>query len=246
MVAIMAVIMNKMIDIHNHSLPSVDDGAKDLTEAIINIKYLKSLGFTDIILTSHYNPFINYTKTVIERKNILQELKQATKDLNINLYLGNEVFINDSNTIINLLNTNKITTLNCSKYLLIELPFTQKICHLEDIICELNEIGIIPIIAHPERYSYYNLEDFKNLLEYNCLFQCNIASIAGYYGANAKKKIKELLNADLVSFLATDFHHQKDNYLEKSFKKLSKYLSSEKINKLLYENPLKVLENNKM
>ena len=29
--------MDKMIDLHNHSLPGVDDGAKDLSEAIKNI-----------------------------------------------------------------------------------------------------------------------------------------------------------------------------------------------------------------
>ena len=40
MVVIMALIMNKFIDIHNHSLPGVDDGAKSIDEAIKNIDYL--------------------------------------------------------------------------------------------------------------------------------------------------------------------------------------------------------------
>ena len=60
----MADIMNKIIDIHNHSLPLVDDGAKSFDEAIENITYLKTLGINDIILTSHYNPNIKSTKKV--------------------------------------------------------------------------------------------------------------------------------------------------------------------------------------
>ena len=95
----MAAIMNKIIDIHNHSLPLVDDGAKSFDEAIENITYLKTLGINDIILTSHYNPNIKSTKKVEDRLSILEELKLATKSLNVNLYLGNEVFINDTNTL---------------------------------------------------------------------------------------------------------------------------------------------------
>lgn len=243
MVVIMAHTMNKMIDIHNHSLHSVDDGAKDLKEAITNIKYLSSLGFKDIILTSHYNFNLNYTKNVLERITLLKELKSSTKELNVNLYLGNEVYINEANALITLLNENKITTLNHSKYLLIELPFNQKINHVENIICELNEVGITPIIAHSERYSYFNLEDIKKLLEYDCLLQCNLTSLVGHYGKHAKKQIKKLLKAKLVSFLATDFHHLKNKNIKKSLRKLNRILTKEEQNKLLYENPLKVLEN---
>lgn len=242
----MVHIMNKIIDIHNHSLSNVDDGAKDLQESINNIKYLKNLGITDIILTSHYNPNLNYIVSVLDRKKLLKTLKDACQELNVNLYLGNEVYIHEANTIIDLLNENKITTLNNSKYLLLEFPFSHKINHLDVIICELNELGIKPIIAHPERYSYLTIADLKKLLEYDCLLQCNISSIIGHYGKSAKKRIKELLKQNMVSFLATDFHHHKDKDLEKSLKKLKKYLSVEEMQKLLYDNPLKVIANSKL
>ncbi len=240
----MAAIMNKIIDIHNHSLPLVDDGAKSFDEAIENITYLKTLGINDIILTSHHNPNIKSTKKVEDRLSILEELKLATKSLNVNLYLGNEVFVNDTNTLRELLNNRSITTLNNSKYLLLELPFSQKVHHIENIICELNELGITPIIAHPERYFYYDIADIKKLLEYNCLIECNLTSLVGCYGSDAKKKIKKYLKNGLVSFLATDFHHYKDNKLEIALKKLTKYITEEEKNNLLYNNPLQVLQNN--
>jgi len=234
---------NRMIDIHNHSLPNIDDGAKDLEEAIKNIEYLKSLGVTDVILTSHYIANSKYTKNVSYRVDKLKELQDKVKG--INLYLGNEVYISDSKTIIKWLKEKEITTLNSSRYLLIEFPMHHELHHLDKIICELNEEGITPIIAHPERYSYYwkKSNHLQELLEYDCLLQGNIGSMIGEYGRNAKKMIKKLLKENKISFLATDFHHQNNKRLEKSLKKLKKLIGEEELKKLVEKNPSLVLKN---
>lgn len=237
-------ITNKIVDIHNHSLYGVDDGAKTIEDTIENIKFLKNYGVTDIVLTSHHIPESKYQSDVLTRKNILKEIKKETKEIGINLYLGNEVFV--SNKIIELLNTGKITTLNESKYILIEFPLNQALHHIEDVVCELNDYGLIPVIAHPERYSYFkeNYNKIDSLLEYNCILQCNIESIAGKYGNKAKKLLKMLLKDNKVKVLATDFHHVSNtNMLDKSFRKLKKILTSDKLNELLYDNPLKIINN---
>lgn len=237
-------ITNKIVDIHNHSLFGVDDGARNIEDTINNIKYLKKYGVTDIVLTSHYIPESKYQSDVITRKNILKEIKKEAKDFGINLYLGNEVFV--SNKIIELLNNGKITTLNESKYILIEFPMNQPLYHMEEIVCELNDYGLIPVIAHPERYTYFkeNYDKINNLLEYNCILQCNIESIAGKYGNGAKKIIKRLIKDKKVKVLATDFHHVSDtNMFDKSFRKLRKILDNQELNNLLYVNPKKIINN---
>lgn len=239
----MVMPTNKIIDIHNHSLP-VDDGAKNIEEAIINLKYLKELGVTDVVLTSHYIEKTKYQDSVLKRKELIKELKDRIKDLNINLYLGNEVFITTS--ILELLNMGEITTLNGSNYLLIEFPLTHQIANIEEIICELNEMKIVPIIAHPERYVYYqkDYDKLEKVLEYNCLLQCNIESFIGKYGKSAQKLLKKLLKEDKVSILATDLHNiNNSRYLEKALKKLNKKIEPKKLEDLLYNNPKKVLEN---
>lgn len=237
-------ITNKIVDIHNHSLYGVDDGAKTIEDTINNIKFLKNYGVTDIVLTSHYITESKYQCDVITRKNILREIRKETEDLGVNLYLGNEVFV--SNKIIELLNSGKITTINESRYILIEFPMNQAIYHIEEVVCELNDYGLIPVIAHPERYSYFkeNYNKIDSLLEYNCILQCNIESIAGKYGNGAKKLLKMLLKDNKVKVLATDFHHVSNtNMLDKSFRKLKKILTSDKLNELLYDNPLKIINN---
>lgn len=238
--------MNKMIDLHNHLLPMVDDGSKSIDESIESIKYLMSKGITDIVFTSHYIVDTNYTKSVSERKEIFNQLKKKL-DVDINLYLGNEVYITDSATLLKLLKSNEITTLNNSKYLLIEFPMNQTVMQIDILLCELNDRGIIPVIAHPERYSIYKKhpEKIYELLEYNCLLQSNLGSISGQYGKEAKKCLKWLLKHDLVYALATDYHHQtKKDYITKSIKKLKRVISDDKIQQLIYINPKKILDNN--
>lgn len=45
---------NSMIDIHTHILYGVDDGAKNLVEALDLLEEAEKVGFTKIIFTSHY------------------------------------------------------------------------------------------------------------------------------------------------------------------------------------------------
>lgn len=238
--------MNNMVDIHNHSLPGVDDGAKTMDEAIENIKFLKDRGFDTLVLTSHYIANTKYSSDVQTRKNILEALKKSTENLGVKLYLGNEVYINRSEILLELLQKGEITTLNGSKYILIELPLHQRLRGLENVICELNGAGLIPIVAHPERYSYIQKDYDKifDLLEFDCRLQINLTSLNGFYGSKAKKMAKKLLKDKLVSFIATDFHHiAGDGCLDKSLKKLRRYMSEQEIEQVLIANPQNVLNN---
>lgn len=249
--AIMVINMEKkrIIDIHNHSLPFVDDGVQSKEEALKNIKHLQELGITDIILTSHYIINSKYEAPLKQRKAILQELKDELKDEDINLYLGNEVFINNSDLIIKLIKDRKISTLNGSNYLLIEFPQEQLLHNLEEIICNLNEEGLIPIIAHPERYLYYqkDITGLKKLLEYNCLIECNLLSLTGVYGRAAQKTMKKLLQEQLVTTVATDMHHLTNKRIyEKAYKKLFRTIPSAYLQELLTTNPLKIIENKEL
>ena len=74
---------------------------------------------------------------------------------------------------------------------------------------ELKLQGIIPIIAHPERYSYIQrhprlINDFINE---GCLFQLNAGSITGRHGEKAKESAKELLKNNIYSFIGSDGHN---------------------------------------
>ena len=233
-----------MIDIHNHLLYGIDDGSKSLEDSVDILENLYIIGYTDIILTPHY---ISHTKYSSSRKNnliLLDTLKKSLKEkgIEINLYLGNEIYINHH--IGDLLDHEEISSLNNSKYLLIELPMNGEYDYM-DVFEDLIYDGYKVILAHPERYHAFqrDFDKIYELEEIGVYFQCNIESILGSYGKGAIKMVKRMFKEKKVSFLATDIHHKKRDYgkFDRARKKIRKYLSSSELDELLIKNPSKII-----
>ena len=213
-----------MTDIHSHIIFGVDDGSSSIEESIELLKKLKSVGFDNVILTPHYienTEYCSYNDEKLEKLEILKK-EIVNNNIDINIYLGNETFINDH--IIDGINENKIYTLNNTKYLLFELPMHNKIVNFIDMIYEIKIKGYVPILAHPERYTYFQ-ENYKlvdELKEEGLLFQSNYASILGYYGKKAQKLLKYMLKNKYVDYLGTDIHHVSKSYVIDNFEKIDK------------------------
>lgn len=238
-----------MIDIHSHLLFGVDDGSRTLEESVHVIKKLSEVGYTDIILTPHYINDSTYVSTREENLDVLKRLKVGLirNNVNVNLYLGNEIYIDSE--IANLLKNNIISSLNDTKYLLIELPMSSENEIYYDVFLDLINMGYKVILAHPERYISFQ-KDFNKvyeLKELGVLLQSNVGSILGDYGRGAKKTIKRLLKENLITFMGTDIHHNKEEYtfVLKAKKKMGKYLTQKQINNI-FENNAKVLLNDKI
>ena len=238
--------MDNYVDIHSHILYGIDDGSKTLEESIEIIKQHIEMGFKEIILTPHYIENSKYETDNKEKKKLLQKLKRELKKQNIDikLYLGNEVFVNGTIEI----NKEKIEKLNNSKYLLIEFPMEKQPKNINNIIYELKIQGITPVIAHPERYTF--VQEKPNIvdewIEEGALLQSNYGSIVGVYGENAKKAVKKLLKKNVISVLATDIHYPNNKIyqnIEKSRKKIKKIIGEEKYIELTTTNPKKIIEN---
>lgn len=196
-----------MKDLHNHILFGIDDGSASLEESIKIIEEAKRNGYTDLVLTPHYRKEEEFTCDNKEKKKIFKLLQEEvkTKKIKINLYLGNEITLDDD--FFYYLRTNQLLSLNNSKYLLLELPFQSRLDHLEEIIDELKELDLIPIIAHPERYEEYNIEDYQKLIYEGVLFQGNIGSLYNKYGTKTKSKLEEMLKRHMIHFMGSDTHH---------------------------------------
>lgn len=196
-----------MIDIHNHILFGIDDGSKSLSESINIIKKAISNGYTDIVLTPHYRFKQNFVCNNINKYKRFVELQNEVErlELPINLYLGNEITIDED--LFYYLNAEEAMPLNGTRYLLIELPFSNVFEGLDSVIDRLIAKGNVPIIAHPERYLYYeNLSEFERLLKKGVLFQGNISSLYGKYGGKVKATLEEMLKKNMIHFMASDIH----------------------------------------
>ena len=111
-----------MRDLHNHLLFGIDDGSTSIDESIKLLNEMEKSKVTDIMLTPHYIAGSDYCTPNSKKRELIEELKKQT---NINLYLGNEVYI-DNNIVADIRN-DKISTLNGSRYVLIEFPLNEKL-----------------------------------------------------------------------------------------------------------------------
>lgn len=227
-----------MIDLHAHICYGIDDGARNIEESKKLLRIMAQNGFTHIFLTPHYIENSQFICDNNIKRKIFHQLERYVKEegLNVKLYLGNEVYLTDN--CVELIKNDKISTLNNSKYVLMELPMLEKNPNTRSILHNIIVNGYIPIIAHPERYEYLDKDFlfFKDLASIGVLFQGNYLSLFGKYGKRAKKNLKKMLILDMIDFLGTDIHHEEKLYGDKVFKAIKKCVRSEEKVKDLLEN----------
>ena len=234
-----------MIDVHSHIIPKIDDGSQSFEDSYAMFIEASRAGFTDIISTSHYIEEY-YETDCIKRHAWIVAMDKVLKENNIDLKLhcGNEIYI--THNLIKLIKEKKASTLANSRYVLFELPMNNNIVYLNEIIFEIKLSGLIPIIAHPERYTYIqkNPNILMDLIKQGVLLQGNFASIIGKYGNYAKDTIKKLLKADMIHFLGTDCHRKNDIYIQMNdiLKELKKFLSNAKIEEITTINPNHIIK----
>ena len=82
-----------MVDIHNHGLFDVDDGAATLREAVRMLREAKQQGVHAIVLTPHYrHGMFKYRREIIEAQ--FADLKAEAEQMGMDVYLGCEYHVN--------------------------------------------------------------------------------------------------------------------------------------------------------
>lgn len=238
-----------MVDFHSHIIYDVDDGVELIEDSIRILKAARNAGFKKIILTPHYmEEYYDVQRNDIKKKVENLQKKCNEENIDIELYQANEIYI--TNYIVKLLNENIISSINDSKYVLFELPMNDEPFNLLEVIYSLIENNKIPIIAHPERYTYIQKEPNKllDLIEKGVLFQMNYGSIIGLYGKSAQKTARLLLENNFIHFLGSDVHKSETIYnnMDLIKKELKKIITEEKLEELIQTNPNKVLRNEKI
>ncbi len=235
-----------IFDMHSHILPGVDDGAKDLAESLALLQMMKEQGITAVMATPHFYPAEVSADQYRERVvTAYRQLKEAIagKDLP-HILLGSEVlyyrYIGQSETI-------RQFCLADSPYLLLEL--SDKSIHdglFEDILLLQEQFGIIPIIAHIERYHHFR--GYQKLLDF--VKKNHIPAQINASGVMTRSEfriIKRLLRNNLVQFIGTDSHStdQRPPMMTQALQKLEKKFGRDcpqrllQNGRILYQNIVK-------
>lgn len=195
-------------DIHSHILFGVDDGAKTISDTEFLLKAMVDLRFSKCITTPHTMTYVweNTNESINNKQGIvsksLPELTSALK-----LEAASEYLIDDE--FVKLFKTKPLLTLK-DNYVLIEMSYLNPPIQLYDIIFELQVAGYIPVLAHPERYSFFHnsFENYKKLKKAGCYFQINLLSSVGYYGKDVAVTAQKLLELGMIDFAGSDIHHK--------------------------------------
>ena len=194
-----------MIDMHSHIIYGVDDGSKNKEMTLEMLKLSVGCGVKKIVATPHYMKG-RFVVEYGEIKDKVNELRQIIKNeaLDIEIYCGQEVYYRE-----NILEEGAIGTINDSKYMLIELPMMEfDVNSVIDNLYELTLKGIIPIIAHPERYIPFikNPSLINDFIKEGYLFQLNTGSVIGDFGKDVKRLALNYLENNVYSVVGSDAH----------------------------------------
>jgi protein-tyrosine phosphatase len=198
------------VDMHSHILPGIDDGAETVEQSLELVRSMKEMGYRKLIMTPHImSDFYRNTPEIIrERLQVLQEAVTA-EGIDIELACAAEHYLDEA--LLQKLEDNEELLTFGDKYLLFETSFLNEPLNLREAIFRMQSLGYKPVLAHPERYTYFygKFDDLVRLREQGVLLQPNLNSLTGYYSPGAKMIIEKLIDAGLVDFLGSDAHSLK-------------------------------------
>jgi len=200
------------VDMHSHLLPGLDDGAETIEHSLELLQALRALGYRKLVMTPHIMGDF-YKNTPAGIRAALQLLREAAAGAglgDVELECAAEYYLDEFLGRKLTDGTEMLTFGGDKRYLLFETSYMNEPLNLFDIIFELKAQGYTPVLAHPERYTYFygRFAEIERLRrDYGVLLQVNLNSLAGYYSPAAKKVAEQLIDGGLVDFVGTDTHH---------------------------------------
>jgi tyrosine-protein phosphatase YwqE len=195
-------------DMHSHLIPGVDDGSPDMDTTMALISGLQQLGYKKFITSPHimWDMYKNERDTILRKADeVREELRK--RNIDIEFHAAAEYFMDDYFSKLVKSDAPLLTIKN--DWVLVEFSFISQPFDLKQNLFDLQIKGYKPVIAHPERYSYFHSkkERVHELFEQGCILQINLLSLSGYYGKPVQEMAKYLLKNNMVNLFGTDLHH---------------------------------------
>jgi protein-tyrosine phosphatase len=234
-----------MIDLHHHCLPGVDDGPRELADAVALCQMAAQEGIETIVATPHVlrGRWPLLAKSELESR--IETLRRAVGP-SPKLLLGSEYFFGHDMADV-LQAGNAIVPLAGSRYVLFELTANTVPPMLEQPLYRVQLDGWIPVVAHPERNTVYQSHPdlLAKLIRHGVRVQVTATSLTGAFGPQARAAAETFLRRGLVHFIATDAHNtdKRPPRMREALDVLRALAGEEVTDALTRKNPLAVIEN---
>lgn len=233
----------RMVDIHSHIIPMIDDGARDEAEALSLLRLAQDDGITHIVATPHIHSG-RFENTQHSIQTGLTLLKQLIFDNQLSIKVAAACELRLDVEHMATLASGNIPILGVYKgykLILLEFPHSHIPVGADSFIKWLIKNKYRPVIAHPERNR--DFQKFPNLLnpfiKLGCLTQVTARSITGEFGESAHTLVTELLNEKKVAVVASDAHNIKRRppILSRAFQEVAHKYGSKRAETLFITNP---------
>lgn len=198
-----------VIDFHSHILPALDDGSRSVQESAEMLRVMGRQGVDCLVATPHFYP----DRTVLS--DFLRERERAYKEI-ASCDLPNRPLLKHGVEVAFFRGIGKSERLDClciedTELLLLEMPFRnwtlQDCAEIEEIM----DKGIIPILAHVERYYALqrNLSAFQTIMRLPLYIQLNAEAFASF---RMRRIVFEIIDCGRPILLGSDCHNVKERY----------------------------------
>lgn len=196
------------VDFHSHLLIGIDDGCQNQETSLRCLQMLQQQGVETVITTPHILPglYPNTPEIILEKHRQLSDLMEQNQ-MDIQLLAAAEYYVDEF--FRKDLSGPELTYLTApGNHLLIETNYVEKPPFLEEVIFELMLRGYKVVYAHPERYQYLlrDFNQFEKMRDTGVLFQLNMLSLTGHYGAQVKKAAEYLIQRNMADLVGSDIH----------------------------------------
>lgn len=188
-----------MIDIHSHLLPGVDDGSADIATSVAVLERFASHGIEVLICTPHLEASRAQFAPYERHCQLLEELVAAAPP-KPELRLGWEIMLDRPGCDLRA----PALSLGGAKAVLVEFPRAYLPVGTADELDRIRRSGIVPVVAHPERYYGCTLDTVRAWRDVGAVMQTDATMLLAR--GPMTELAKSLLEAGLIDCLASDNH----------------------------------------
>ena len=196
-----------MIDLHCHILPGLDDGPYRMEQSIEMARAAYMDG-THVIVATPHNRDVVQRSSVLKAKALATRLKRELEKRSVPLQalfgMENHLELDTPEQV----ERGAALPIEGTRFILIELPFEIYPFYTEDTLTKLFDMGLRPIVVHPERNEpiQRNPQLLADLVGRGALAQVTAGSLLGAFGETVREVSVELLRRGLVHVMASDGH----------------------------------------
>jgi protein-tyrosine phosphatase len=224
-----------VIDLHSHLLPGVDDGSRTVEQSVKVLGELATQGLLEICLTPHLRAGQVETGPPEVHDRAFAALAAAAPRLP-KLHRGAEVML-DRPLVVDAERIGRVT-LGGSRYILVEFPRMVAFETVSIALGRIVETGLVPLLAHPERYRCCSPEAVTRWRALGSLMQVDGPTLVTSRGRG--QRARELVAAGLADIIAGD-NHGDERSMVQGYHFLMAQDGAEQAELLTQKNPAAIL-----